>query len=101
MCRADLTRTLPAMRAALYERRTPERSSRFFPTAAFAQNDTWGSSLCCVILSAAKDLARQRVLLQHGRGLMQGFHLAQPSLAHKRHCVLDTICSGRDARACR
>jgi hypothetical protein len=30
-------------------------------TAALAKNDVWGRSLFCVILSAAKDLARQRV----------------------------------------
>jgi hypothetical protein len=37
------------------------RPSGFFATEAFAQNDTGAACFFCVILSAAKDLARQRV----------------------------------------
>jgi ribosomal protein L37E len=55
------------------------RPSGFFATEAFAQNDTSAACFFCVILSAAKDLARQRVS-NHRKFLIPIANLTGPVL---------------------
>jgi len=72
------------------KRRPQERPSRFF--AAAAQNDTGGEFFFGVILSAAKDLARQRVSFQH---LTISLQLeVGDSLANRRALMASQFCRG-------